>query len=141
MCASLSVSCKKHTRLRRGAAAGRQARLAGEAGGAGWLRTGDLGFLWRGELYITGRIKDMIIVRGRNIYPNDLEDCLRASGHPLVRAAAAPEGRRPHACMSSLCSGLQGCDRLDSRAACRGPCQGFLTLQATREQRLSWTRA
>jgi len=64
MCASLSVSCKKHTRLRRGAAAGRQARLAGEAGGAGWLRTGDLGFLWRGELYITGRIKDMIIVRG-----------------------------------------------------------------------------
>jgi len=32
----------------------------------------------------------MIIVRGRNIYPNDLEDCLRASGHPLVRAAAAP---------------------------------------------------
>ena len=62
-----------------------QARLAGEGEtSGGWLRTGDLGFLWRGELYIAGRIKDMVIIRGRNIYPNDLEDCLRASGHPLV---------------------------------------------------------
>ncbi len=64
-----------------------QALLADESEAAGgWLRTGDLGFLWRGELYIAGRIKDMVIVRGRNIYPNDLEDCLRASGHPLVLA-------------------------------------------------------
>lgn len=66
-----------------------QARLAGEGEpSGGWLRTGDLGFLWRGELYIAGRIKDMVIIRGRNIYPNDLEDCLRASGHPLVRPYA-----------------------------------------------------
>ncbi len=38
-----------------------------------FLRTGDLGFLLDGELYITGRIKDLIIVRGANHYPQDLE--------------------------------------------------------------------
>lgn len=42
--------------------------------GAGpFLRTGDLGFIHGGELYITGRIKDMIILRGRNIYPEEIE--------------------------------------------------------------------
>jgi acyl-CoA synthetase (AMP-forming)/AMP-acid ligase II len=38
-----------------------------------YLRTGDLGFLLEGELYVTGRIKDLIVVRGRNHYPQDLE--------------------------------------------------------------------
>ena len=42
--------------------------------GAGpFLRTGDQGFLWDEELFITGRIKDLIIVRGRNHYPQDIE--------------------------------------------------------------------
>jgi fatty-acyl-CoA synthase len=39
----------------------------------GWLYTGDLGYTVNGELFICGRLKDMIIVRGRNFYPNDLE--------------------------------------------------------------------
>jgi fatty-acyl-CoA synthase len=39
----------------------------------GWLRTGDLGYLVNGELYICGRIKDMLIIRGRNFYPSDIE--------------------------------------------------------------------
>jgi acyl-CoA synthetase (AMP-forming)/AMP-acid ligase II len=39
----------------------------------GWLRTGDLAYLAEGQLYITGRIKDLIIKRGRNYYPHDLE--------------------------------------------------------------------
>src|SRR4051794_1503396 len=38
-----------------------------------WLRTGDLGFLLDGELYVTGRVKDVIIVHGRNHYPDDVE--------------------------------------------------------------------
>ncbi|MEZ0375243.1 MAG: beta-ketoacyl synthase N-terminal-like domain-containing protein, partial [Candidatus Sericytochromatia bacterium] len=46
-----------------------------------FLRTGDLGFVHAGEVYVTGRRKDLIIVRGRNLYPQDLErsiDQLRA---------------------------------------------------------------
>jgi acyl-CoA synthetase (AMP-forming)/AMP-acid ligase II len=49
-----------------------------------YLRTGDLGFLLDGELYVTGRIKDLIIVRGRNVYPTDLEESARDC-HALVR--------------------------------------------------------
>jgi acyl-CoA synthetase (AMP-forming)/AMP-acid ligase II len=41
--------------------------------GLRYLRTGDLGFLHEDELYVTGRIKDLIIIRGRNIYPQDVE--------------------------------------------------------------------
>lgn len=48
-----------------------EARLADGAGP--WLRTGDLGFVRDGELYITGRLKDLVIVNGRNIYPQDVE--------------------------------------------------------------------
>lgn len=38
-----------------------------------YFRTGDLGFLYQGELYITGRLKDLIIIRGENYYPHDIE--------------------------------------------------------------------
>ncbi|MFD0387443.1 AMP-binding protein [Tistrella bauzanensis] len=41
--------------------------------GRAWLKTGDLGAIMDGELYVTGRIKDLIIIRGRNHYPQDVE--------------------------------------------------------------------
>jgi fatty-acyl-CoA synthase len=43
----------------------------------GWLRTGDLGYLAGGELYITGRIKEMLILRGANFFPDDVESAVR----------------------------------------------------------------
>jgi acyl-CoA synthetase (AMP-forming)/AMP-acid ligase II len=52
--------------------------------GGGFLRTGDLGFLADGELYVTGRVKDLIIVRGRNIYPQDVELAAQEA-HPRLR--------------------------------------------------------
>ena len=48
--------------------------LTGRAFNAGWYLTGDLGYLADAELYITGRMKDVIIVGGKNIHPHDLED-------------------------------------------------------------------
>ncbi|MDO7895544.1 non-ribosomal peptide synthetase [Pseudomonas citrulli] len=44
--------------------------------GRTWLRTGDLGFLRDGELFITGRLKDLLIVRGHNLYPQDIEQTI-----------------------------------------------------------------
>jgi acyl-CoA synthetase (AMP-forming)/AMP-acid ligase II len=52
---------------------------------ATWLRTGDLGVYLGGELYITGRIKDLIIVDGRNHYPQDIE-ATTAEASPKVRS-------------------------------------------------------
>ena len=57
----------------------------GSAEGALWLRTGDLGVYLAGELYITGRIKDLIIVDGRNHYPQDVEATV-AEASTVVRA-------------------------------------------------------
>jgi amino acid adenylation domain-containing protein len=49
-----------------------------------FLRTGDLGFLHKGELFVTGRLKDLIIIRGRNYYPQDIEETMGAA-HPALR--------------------------------------------------------
>lgn len=49
-----------------------------------FLRTGDLGFLQDGELFVTGRIKDLILIRGRNHYPQDIELSVEES-HPALR--------------------------------------------------------
>lgn len=54
-----------------------------ESGAGPFLRTGDLGFCWAGQLYITGRIKDVIILNGRNHYPQDIELTTEKS-HPAL---------------------------------------------------------
>jgi fatty-acyl-CoA synthase len=61
----------------------------------GWLRTGDLGYLRDGELYFTGRIKEMITVRGENVYPLDVEAIARAvPGVYKGRCVAFADGER-----------------------------------------------
>ncbi len=54
-------------------ASGSGGSVASGAANGGWLRTGDLGYMKDGELYVCGREKDLIIVRGRNYYPSDIE--------------------------------------------------------------------
>ncbi len=64
------------------------ARLADEPAAGPYLRTGDLGFLDRGELFVTGRLKDLVILRGRNHYPQDIERTAEAA-HPALRPGAS----------------------------------------------------
>jgi acyl-CoA synthetase (AMP-forming)/AMP-acid ligase II len=58
-----------------------------DTGEGPFLRTGDLGFLKDGELFVTGRLKDLIIVNGRNLYPHDIELTVEKS-HPALRPAS-----------------------------------------------------
>jgi acyl-CoA synthetase (AMP-forming)/AMP-acid ligase II len=59
-----------------------QARLADGSGP--WLRTGDLGFVQENELFITGRLKDLIIIHGRNHAPQDIEETVQRV-YPALR--------------------------------------------------------
>ncbi|MDL1926015.1 fatty acyl-AMP ligase [Anaerolineae bacterium AMX1] len=68
---------------RRAANAARPTRSA--RSGSAATATGDLGFMYDGHLYITGRLKDLLIVRGRNYYPQDLEMTVERT-HPALRA-------------------------------------------------------
>jgi fatty acid CoA ligase FadD32 len=60
------------------------AQLAEGTPAGGWLRTGDLGVRHDGLLYLTGRIKDLIIIDGKNHYPQDIEATV-ADAHPAIR--------------------------------------------------------
>lgn len=58
-----------------------------DTGEGPFLRSGDLGFLHDGELFVTGRLKDLIIIRGRNYYPQDLE-ATAEQAHPALQPAS-----------------------------------------------------
>jgi fatty-acyl-CoA synthase len=60
-----------------------------ETFGGGWLKTGDLGYLAGGELFICGRVKDLIILNGKNYYPQDIE-----------RVASSVDGVRDGQCVA-----------------------------------------
>ena len=91
----------------------------------GWLRTGDLGVIREGELYITGRAKEIIFVNGQNYYPHDIENIAqRADGLDLGKVAAA--GVRPPGAQT---------DRLVVFVLHRGDMPGFLPV-ATQVARL-----
>ena len=71
-------------------------RLVGPSSGAPqgpWLRTGDLGVMSEGELFIIGRIKDLLIVDGRNHYPDDIEATIQEITGGRVAAISVPDDR------------------------------------------------
>jgi acyl-CoA synthetase (AMP-forming)/AMP-acid ligase II len=89
-----------------------------------YLRTGDLGFVRDGEVYVTGRLKDLIIINGRNVYPQDLE-FTSARAHPAVAggtAAAFAIGDRDDlgvAVVQELSREASGADHAEVTAAIR----------------------
>ncbi|GFG73665.1 long-chain-fatty-acid--AMP ligase FadD32 [Mycobacterium botniense] len=75
-----------------------------------WVRTGDYGTFYQGNLYITGRIKDLVIVDGRNHYPQDLEfsaqEASRALRTGFVAAFSVPANQLPREVFDNPHSGL-----------------------------------
>ena len=77
---------------------------------AQWMRTGDFGVIYEGELYITGRVKDLVIVDGRNHYPQDLEFSAQEASANLrpgfIAAFAVPANQLPAEVFEGGFSGL-----------------------------------
>lgn len=82
-----------------------------------YLRTGDMGFLHEGELFVCGRRKDMIIVRGQNIYPQDIEAVVEAAA-PAVRTGcvAAFEDDTPDGACVTVVAEVAGAKPPDGTA-------------------------
>lgn len=82
----------------------------GVADGAKWMSTGDYGVWVDGELYITGRVKDLVIVDGRNHYPQDLEYTAQEASSALrpgyVAAFAVPVNQLPSVVFGFAAGGL-----------------------------------
>ncbi|KUI14281.1 fatty-acid--CoA ligase [Mycolicibacterium acapulense] len=78
---------------------------------ATWVRTGDLGAYYDGELYITGRVKDLVIIDGRNHYPQDLEysaqEATKALRTGFVAAFSVPANQLPDEVFDNAHSGLK----------------------------------
>jgi acyl transferase domain-containing protein/acyl-CoA synthetase (AMP-forming)/AMP-acid ligase II/aryl carrier-like protein len=94
-------------------------RLA-DTGEGPFLRTGDLGFLLDGELYVTGRVKDLIIVHGVNHYPQDIEETVECA-HPSIRPG----------CSSAFAIEIDGEERLVVMAESKATGEEVAELEAT----------
>ncbi|MBN9634251.1 MAG: AMP-binding protein, partial [Actinobacteria bacterium] len=83
----------------------------GAADDATWVRTGDFGAYHDGELYITGRVKDLVIVDGRNHYPQDLEYSAQEASKALrvgyVAAFSVPANQLPDEVFADAHVGLK----------------------------------
>ncbi len=99
------------------------AQLKGHEGRR-FLRTGDLGFFAEGELYVTGRLKDMLIVRGQNHYPQDIEATVQSCGE-MFRADSG----------AVFQSDRSGNDRLVVVQEIVRPAKDFSVVAATRKVR------
>lgn len=108
-----------HARLTRPLPTG--SRTAGVPADADWLRTGDLGMFVGGQLFVTGRIVDLLTIDGRNHYPQDIE-ATAADASPLVRrgyvaAISAPHGDEGQDKMVIVAERATGTSRSDPRSA------------------------
>lgn len=80
-----------------------------------WLRTGDLGFISEGELFVVGRLKDLLIVRGRNHYPDDIEATVSAiSGGRVAAIAVEQDGTEQLVVVAEAKSDADWGDTLES---------------------------
>jgi len=107
----------------------------GEAAQAPFLRTGDLGYVHDGELYLVGRLKDIIIVQGTNYYPAEIEWAVRKVDPKLIHdVAAVPakrEGSEALALIVELASGVRTdtVPREQLEAAVQACCRQLVGLQ------------
>ncbi len=88
-----------------------ESRAEGAADDGMWVRTGDYGTYFKGHLYIAGRIKDLVIIDGRNHYPQDLEysaqEASRALRTGYVAAFSVPANQLPQAVFDNPHAGLK----------------------------------
>lgn len=77
-----------------------------------WLRTGDLGVMFDGELFIVGRIKDVLIVDGRNHYPDDIEGTVQRITNGRVAAICVSDDHGEQLVAVAEISGCSGSDEL-----------------------------
>ncbi|MBE8521029.1 fatty acyl-AMP ligase [Amycolatopsis sp. H6(2020)] len=104
----------------------------------GWLRTGDLGVVHRGDLYVTGRLKDLIVVDGRNFHPQDIE-AAAGEAHPAIRRdrvaafGVTDSGGEGAVVVAERARGVEADDREVTRAVLRAVSREHgLTLRAVR---------
>jgi fatty acid CoA ligase FadD32 len=88
-----------------------ESRAEGAADDGLWVRTGDYGTYFKGHLYIAGRIKDLVIIDGRNHYPQDLEYSAQEASKALrtgyVAAFSVPANQLPQAVFDNPHAGLK----------------------------------
>jgi fatty-acyl-CoA synthase len=95
----------------------RDPEATAEAFEDGWLRTGDLGFVNNGELYVIGRSKELMILHGKNYYPQDVEEIVQDQEGCHRRMAVAfassdPRGEHIVAVIETRLSEPQACEQL-----------------------------
>ncbi|MDA0748485.1 MAG: AMP-binding protein, partial [bacterium] len=98
------------------------ASISGDKANSTYLRTGDAGFLYEGELFICGRLKDMIIIGGQNYYPADIETVVEGCT-PQIRtgcvAAFAIEDAEKGEAIAVIAEAKRADDLPDLEAVCR----------------------
>ncbi len=110
-----------------------------DSGEGPYLRTGDLGFVLRDQLFVSGRSKDLIIIRGRNIYPQDIELTTEQVSPIFVPAGGAAFSESTHAL--SVVHEVRGARAQDLRSLANGVLQAIVENHDVRPERVVFIRA